>query len=191
MQDTDRFCSGTLCLPEVAEYVNANFIAWGGDICCSDAYTVSEKHPHRTAGALSLIVLLLRDLLVVPSSCWWTDPQDSDSAVFLHGTLCCALSFICTHFKMIKFLESPHTKFLLTLNCESKANKTSNSLLGGRSLPDYNPNKHRFFHLQYGCKTDGKYSIINTMGIASARSSGILQHHRQGFTSLGPRKPQP
>ncbi|MEW5314494.1 MAG: hypothetical protein WDW38_005990 [Sanguina aurantia] len=42
-QDTDHFCSGTLCLPEVADYINDNFIAWGGDICSSDAYTLASR----------------------------------------------------------------------------------------------------------------------------------------------------
>ncbi|KAK9806360.1 hypothetical protein WJX72_011391 [[Myrmecia] bisecta] len=42
-QDTDRFCRGTLCSPGVVEYVNANFVAWGGNIRFADAYRLSSS----------------------------------------------------------------------------------------------------------------------------------------------------
>lgn len=32
-----------LCAPELVEYVNANFVSWGGDVRRSDAFTLSVR----------------------------------------------------------------------------------------------------------------------------------------------------
>lgn len=42
-QDTDAFCRGTLCAPEVADYCNATFLCWGGDLRHSDAFRLSAS----------------------------------------------------------------------------------------------------------------------------------------------------
>ena len=41
-QDTDYFCRETLCNPEVVEYVNNNFLCWGGDIRYTDTFRVMQ-----------------------------------------------------------------------------------------------------------------------------------------------------
>lgn len=43
LQDTDAFCRGTLCAPEVADYCNATFLCWGGDLRHSDAFRLSAS----------------------------------------------------------------------------------------------------------------------------------------------------
>lgn len=44
-QDSDAFCSGTLCEPEMSSYIADNFVAWGGDVRFSDAASVRHFHP--------------------------------------------------------------------------------------------------------------------------------------------------
>jgi hypothetical protein len=41
-QDTDAFCRGVLCSPEVVAYIGEQFLAWGGDIRRADAFTVGR-----------------------------------------------------------------------------------------------------------------------------------------------------
>ena len=43
LQDTDAFCRGTLCAPDLVEYVNATFLCWGGDLRHSDAFRLSTS----------------------------------------------------------------------------------------------------------------------------------------------------
>lgn len=40
LQDTAKFCSEVLTAPEIVEFVNHNFVSWGGDIRYSDPYLV-------------------------------------------------------------------------------------------------------------------------------------------------------
>ena len=40
-QDTDQFCRNILCSPELIDLVQQQFVCWGGDVRCSDAYAVS------------------------------------------------------------------------------------------------------------------------------------------------------
>ena len=42
LQDTERFCSETLCASEVVDYLMDHFVCWGGDIRSSDAYRVTQ-----------------------------------------------------------------------------------------------------------------------------------------------------
>lgn len=39
-QDTARFCTETLCEPELVAVLNAQFVCWGGDVRSSDAFRV-------------------------------------------------------------------------------------------------------------------------------------------------------
>ena len=43
LQDAPRFCSGTLCDPELVAYINNAFLCWGGDLRCSDAFRLSSS----------------------------------------------------------------------------------------------------------------------------------------------------
>ena len=39
-QDTARFCTDTLCEPELVAFLNAQFVCWGGDVRSTDAFRV-------------------------------------------------------------------------------------------------------------------------------------------------------
>lgn len=45
VQDTDAFCRGVLCSPELVELASQQFVCWGGDMCRSDAHTVGGGGP--------------------------------------------------------------------------------------------------------------------------------------------------
>jgi FAS-associated factor 2 len=43
-QDTDAFCRGVLCAPELADFANGGgFLCWGGDVSRSDAFSLSLR----------------------------------------------------------------------------------------------------------------------------------------------------
>ncbi|KAI8474966.1 MAG: hypothetical protein J3K34DRAFT_456563 [Monoraphidium minutum] len=42
-EDTDAFCRGVLCSPELLAYINEHFVAWGGDIRRPDAFTLASR----------------------------------------------------------------------------------------------------------------------------------------------------
>ena len=39
-EDTARFCADTLCDAALTEHVDRNYVAWGGDVRRTDAFTV-------------------------------------------------------------------------------------------------------------------------------------------------------
>ncbi|KAG2436792.1 hypothetical protein HXX76_006316 [Chlamydomonas incerta] len=42
-EDTDKFCRQVLTSPDVVDYINANFVSWGGDVSYSDAFILSQQ----------------------------------------------------------------------------------------------------------------------------------------------------
>ncbi|GIL47879.1 hypothetical protein Vafri_4512 [Volvox africanus] len=42
-EDTDLFCRTVLTCPDVVDYVNTNFMSWGGDVTASDAFVLSQQ----------------------------------------------------------------------------------------------------------------------------------------------------
>ncbi|GIM16288.1 hypothetical protein Vretimale_18946 [Volvox reticuliferus] len=42
-EDTDVFCRTVLTCPDVVDYINANFVSWGGDVTASDAFVLSQQ----------------------------------------------------------------------------------------------------------------------------------------------------
>lgn len=52
-QDTDEFCRNIMCSQELLDLVQQQFVCWGGDVRCSDAYSVGG------AGGLCVKLIML------------------------------------------------------------------------------------------------------------------------------------
>ena len=64
-QDSDEFCSNTLCNPEVVDYLTENFICWGCSVNRQEGYRVSEALRESTYPFLAIIVLRQNRMVVV------------------------------------------------------------------------------------------------------------------------------
>ncbi|GLC37053.1 hypothetical protein PLESTB_001396700 [Pleodorina starrii] len=42
-ENTDVFCRTVLTCPDVVDYINANFVSWGGDVTAGDAFVLSQQ----------------------------------------------------------------------------------------------------------------------------------------------------
>lgn len=55
-QDTERFCRDVLCNPEVVDFVNQNFVSWGGEVTQSDAFLLSGRLAVSTYPYMALLL---------------------------------------------------------------------------------------------------------------------------------------
>eukprot|EP00192_Tetraselmis_astigmatica_P005709 CAMPEP_0117665772 /NCGR_PEP_ID=MMETSP0804-20121206/9999_1 /TAXON_ID=1074897 /ORGANISM="Tetraselmis astigmatica, Strain CCMP880" /LENGTH=459 /DNA_ID=CAMNT_0005473229 /DNA_START=125 /DNA_END=1504 /DNA_ORIENTATION=+ len=55
-QDTPSFCQNILCNTAFVEYVNENFVVWGGDVCYSDAFGLAQSIKATTFPSVALLL---------------------------------------------------------------------------------------------------------------------------------------